>query len=203
MITLGFVVGLAAEGRIAARLGPIAVGGGLPMGAEVAAEALVAQGVQGLVSFGLAGGLDPALRPGALVCPAHVREGETLYATTPLLGVRRHGTLFAGEDIVTKASEKLALFASTCAVAVDLESGAVARVAARHGLPFAVLRAICDPAGQDLPPAALVALNGGAIGVTQVLLSLARSPTQLPALLALAKNTAAARAALISFTRGG
>jgi adenosylhomocysteine nucleosidase len=82
-------------------------------------------------------------------------------------------------------------------VAVDLETGAVARVAAAHGLPFAVLRAICDPAERDLPPAALVALNArGAIGLARVAGSLIAWPGQVPALLRLAADAAAARRSL-------
>ena len=78
----------------------------------------------------------------------------------------------------------------------------MARVAARHHLPFAVLRAICDPAERDLPPAALVALDqAGAIGLWRVLVSLARAPQQLPGLLALARDAAAARRALLAATR--
>lgn len=179
----------------------MAVGGGLPAGAERAAETLVAQGVTGLVSFGLAGGLDPTLRPGAIVMPARVRAGAAVFATSPLLGATK-GDMLAGDRIIARAQEKQALFAATGAQALDLESGAVARVAARHGLPFAVLRAICDPAERDLPPAALVALDqSGAIGLLRVLASLARAPGQLPGLLALARDAAAARRALLAATR--
>jgi adenosylhomocysteine nucleosidase len=105
--------------------------------------------------------------------------------------------LLSADCVVAEAAAKAALFAGTGACAVDLESGAVARVAARHGLPFAVLRAVCDPAGRTLPPAALVALDaGGAIVPLRVALALLRRPNQLPALLALAHDAAAARRAL-------
>ena len=200
MMRLGIVTGLAAEARLGQRLGRTLAGGGLPGGAEAAAESLVGQGVEGLVSFGLAGGLDPALRPGALVVPAAVREGEAVYATDPELAARfgrRAGLLLAGSAVVAGAADKARLFAATGAAAIDLESGAVARVAARHGLPFAVLRAVCDPAERSLPPAALVALDrNGAIGGLRVLASVLRAPGQVPALLALARDAAAARAAL-------
>ena len=97
-----------------------------------------------------------------------------------------------------KSAAKQALFAATGAAGVDLESAAVARVAARHRLPFAVLRAVCDPAQLSLPPLALVALDGeGRIGAARVLASLAARPWQIVALLRLARAAAAARAALI------
>ena len=199
-MTLGIVTGLTAEARLARPLGLTRAGGGWPDGAEAAAEWLVGQGADGLLSFGLAGGLDPVLRPGDIVVPASVREGDRVISTDPRLSARfgtPRGVLLAGTTIVAEAGEKARLFAQTGAIAIDLESGAVARVAARHGLPFAVMRAICDPAGRSLPPAALAALDkAGAIGLWRVLASVARRPGQVPALIALGRDAAAARAAL-------
>jgi adenosylhomocysteine nucleosidase len=85
---------------------------------------------------------------------------------------------------------------------VDLESGAVARVALAHGLPFAVLRAVADPAERNLPPAALLALDGaGRIGILRVLGSVFGNPGQILGLLALARDAAAARRALVGRVR--
>ena len=196
-MNLGIVTGLIAEARLARPLGRVLAGGGRP---EAAAETLARQGVHGLLSFGLAGGLDPALRAGDIVVAQSVLEGDRLTLTDPHLSARfgvPAGTLLAGSAVAAEAGEKQRLFEQTGALAIDLESGAVARVAARHGLPFAVLRAICDPAGRTLPPAALVALDQtGAIGFLRVLAALARHPRQVPALIALARDAAAARAAL-------
>ena len=69
-------------------------------------------------------------------------------------------------------------------------------------MPFAVLRAICDPANAPCLPAALAALDArGVIGVWRVLASLAAQPGQLPALLALAADAAAARRSLVARVR--
>jgi len=71
-------------------------------------------------------------------------------------------------------------------------------VAARAGLPFAVLRAVCDPAEALLPPAALAALDAlGAISIWSVAASLLRHPGQIFDLIALGRAAAAARAALV------
>ncbi len=202
-VKLGIVVGLVAEARIARRLGdPVAVGGGGATGAEAAARRLVADGVAGLLSFGLCGGLDPALRPGALLIPDAVLDGAARHATGRAIAACFGGPtphlLLGASQLAATATEKRWLRETTGADAVDLESGAVARVATEAGLPFAVLRAVCDPAEQDLPPAALVALDGkGAIGLVRVLASLAARPAQLPALLALARQATAARASLL------
>lgn len=167
-----------------------------------AAARLVGDGATALVSFGLAGGLDPALRPGMVVVASVVlADGERLAADAALAarfgGVTGH-VLLAGAAVVADAAAKQAMFAATGAQAVDLESGAVARIASTCGLPFAVVRAICDPAERDLPPAALVALDrDGGIAVMAVVRSLVRRPGQIFGLLALARDAAVARRALV------
>ena len=198
----GFVTGLRAEARLAAPLGPVAVGGGLPAGAAEAAARLLADGASAIVSFGLCGGLAPALRPGDLVVPRAVLWRGRSYPVDTALAVALGGIsaelLLADEVPVSVPSDKTARFAATGASAVDLESGAVAEIAARAGMPFAVLRAVCDPAGAQLPPAALIALDaGGRIAPWRVAGSLIRQPGQLAALLALGRAAAAARRALV------
>jgi len=203
MTSVAVVVGLTAEARIARRLGhPVAIGGGGAGGAEAAARRLVADGATGLLSFGLCGGLDPALTPGTLLIPEAVLERGMRHPTSPAIAARFGATtphlLLGGTQVVVTAAAKRRLHETTGAAAIDLESGAVARVAVETGLPFAALRAVCDPAGEDLPPAALVALDShGAIGLLKVLASLARHPAQLPALLELASHAAAARRSLL------
>jgi adenosylhomocysteine nucleosidase len=203
----GFVVGLAAEARIAVRFGgPVRAGGGTPAGAEAAARRLVGDGVTALVSFGLAGGLDPELRPGAVIVPSVVLSDGAAFRADAALAERFGGltghTLLAGLDVAADAATKQRLYATTQAQAVDLESGAVARVAAAHRLPFVVVRAICDPAERDLPPAALIALNpDGGIGFWRVLRSVLLRPRQIPGLLALGRDAALARRALIAIAQ--
>jgi adenosylhomocysteine nucleosidase len=100
--------------------------------------------------------------------------------------------------IATSSADKQRLWETTGADAIDLESGAVAEVAEQHNVPFAVQRAICDPADRDLPPAALAALDRkGTIGLMRVLASILVHPSQLPSLLALAADAARARRALM------
>lgn len=199
----GFVTGLAAEARIAARFGyPAQAGGGTPAGAKAAANRLIGAGATALVSFGLAGGLDPALCPGTVILPSTVLlDGEPAQADASLAkrfgGLTAH-TILGGCRIAADAATKRRLRAATQAHAIDLESATVARVAAAHDLPFIVIRAICDPAERDLPPAALLALDpNGAIGLWGVLRSVFGNPRQIPSLLALARDAKLARRALL------
>ncbi len=202
MTPVGIVTGLEAEARLARRWGvPVVVGGGAAAGAASAAAGLAPR-VRALISFGLAGGLDPALQAGMLVVPARVVDGGESWDTdaglnAALGGGTGHVLLGGGTTLATLAQKRAAWAAG--ADAVDLESAAVAREARRHGLPFAALRAICDPAGRPLPRAALVALNTrGRIGLLRVLAAVLASPREVPALIGLARDAGRARAALVA-----
>ncbi len=171
-----------------------------------AAQRLAEGGVAGLVSFGLAGGLDPALAAGTVLVPAVVLlDAERWDADDALLqrlGGATPGALYGGGEVVATAAAKAALHARTGAVAVDLESAAVARTARRHGMPFAVLRAVCDGAGRGLPRAALVALDGaGRIGGLRVAWAAASRPWEVPDLVRLGGDAARARHALVARVR--
>jgi adenosylhomocysteine nucleosidase len=199
---IGVVVGLATEARIARPLEwTVAIGGGTLAGATAAATTLVEQGCTSLISFGLAGGLDPALRPGALIVPSAAITGDTSYVTDPalsrMLGGPTPHVILGADAIVTSIAEKRRIHKQFGADAVDLESGAVAHIATSRGMPFAVLRAICDPAERALPPAAPVALDaGGRIRPWRVCASIAAHPAQLAGLLALAADATAAKRSL-------
>jgi len=96
----------------------------------------------------------------------------------------RVGMIVGSDTIVASATQKKAMYEATGALAVDMESHIAARVAARHSLPFAIIRVISDSANEALPPAALVGMKpDGSMALGVVLASLARNPSQLPALI--------------------
>ncbi len=142
------------------------------------------------------------LRPGAVIIPKCVVDAGELFrcdaSLTNMLGGATSEAILASACIAESAAEKRRLFESSMADAVDLESGAVARIAKLNNLPFAVLRAVADPAERDLPPAAMLALSSvGNIQISAVLASVWKQPGQIPALLAIARDAAQARSALI------
>jgi adenosylhomocysteine nucleosidase len=197
-MNLGLVVGLDQEAALIKQWGRVAIGGGTYAGALKAAEVLVELGVEALISFGVAGGLDPELRPGTLLAAAEIMvDGQVLRATLLPPNVRQVRMLGAKEVAATVA-KKAMLWSETRASCVDLESGAVALVARRHRLPFGALRAICDPASRALPAAATDALVDGSIQLKRVMLSVLRQPGQIPALMQLARDARLARLALQS-----
>ena len=95
---------------------------------------------------------------------------------------------------VVAQADKRALHESAGTVAVDMESHIAAKIAARHGVPFAACRVIIDPAERTLPPAALVGMRAdGRPDVFAVIRSLCQQPRQVFALLRVVADARAAR----------
>jgi len=141
------------------------------------------------------------LRPGNILVPKAVRlDGQILPCDAALcarLGGPTDHLLLAGDTLLDTADVKRNVWHALAAHAIDLETAAVVRAALAHGLPFAVLRAVCDPANASLPPAARAALDiDGGIGLWRVAQSLIRHPRQIPDLLDLARDADTARRAL-------
>ena len=210
------ICGLAAEARVAVgrhagHPGIIVIAGGGDH-ARLAAEIdRVAPGAAGIVSFGVAGGLAPDLKPGDIrVAEAIVSPDGTRHATDPdwadalllrLSIVPSALATFAAVDRpLADPAGKAALHRATGASLVDMESHIVASAAARHGLKLAGLRAVTDPADRTLPHAATVGMRAdGKVDLAAILSSLARSPGQLPGLI---RTGLDARAAFASLLRG-
>ena len=198
------VTGLAWEARIAAGAGVRTLAGGghaHTLAAQLEREAARACAI---VSFGVAGGLVAGLAPGTCVIARAIVTRNARWtcdeAWTRTMRERLPGAMLGdiagSDDILAAAAAKRALHAATDALAIDTESHVAAAIAAAHGLPFAALRVVVDPAARGLPPAALVALRpGGAVDHAGVLRSLARRPSQLPLLMRTALDARTARAA--------
>ncbi|HYI88697.1 MAG TPA: phosphorylase [Beijerinckiaceae bacterium] len=201
------VAGLAREARIAGGPGVtvIAAGGDRP---RLRASLAEAPSCRAVISFGIAGGLDPALRPGAVVVARGVTGGGAWPSHPDILRLwierlERSGehlthAILAGVDAPLVApTEKAAVRAATGAAAADMESHLAAAFAAARRLPFAALRVVCDPAERGLPPLAAEALRpDGTLDYAAILRSLAARPAQLAALPRLARDAKAAFDAL-------
>jgi hopanoid-associated phosphorylase len=204
------VTGLAREARIAEGLGAVVIGAGAnPAQLRALLEAKDAGAYRTVVSFGIAGGLDPSLAPGAVVIATGVIAAEARWASHPAvvrlwahrledIGGRVTLADIAGSDSpLLTAEDKMVLRSATGAAVVDMESHVAATFAAARGMPFAAIRAVCDPADRALPPLAAEALRpDGGLDLPAILRSLARRPAQVAALPRLARDAATAFAAL-------
>lgn len=204
MSRIGIVVGLLAE---AERAAAAASGGSEPLvfvaaassaRAYQGAHALVREGAKALLSFGLSGGLDPTLAAGdAVLASAVVLPDGTRVETDPAwhAGLVRElegrggaatGAVAGVDRVVATKAEKAALRLRTGAVAVDMESHAVARAAREAGVPLMAIRVTLDPANCALPSAALAGIGpSGQTRALPVLYRLLLKPWQGPALAAL------------------
>ena len=82
------------------------------------------------------------------------------------------------------------------AVAVDMESSAVAEVAAASHVPFMAIRVIVDSALDAIPASVTAAGETGQIRIGRLLLGVARSPGDIVALVNLARRYRAAMGSL-------
>ena len=213
MTRLGVVTGMMAEARrlprgVAGSAPLVACSGADSARAAAAARRLIADGAEALLSFGLAGGLDPRLNPGDLIVADMVVDRDRQLYDTDLawrvalfqaLDPARPtgGAVVGSEAPVATTDDKTRLRDATGAVAVDMESFAVASVADEAGVPFAILRAVADPLWRDVPPAARVGLaEDGGVRVGAVLASVIRTPWQLTSLVAIAIEARQGLAAL-------
>jgi adenosylhomocysteine nucleosidase len=205
------VSGLLAEARIAGGAGARAIVGG-GNGARLAAEIDrgIGDGGGGLLSFGMAGGLEPGLAPGTIIVPGVVIIGTERFATSATWTRHLRSMLpqcveraVTGVDRpVASVPAKSSLYATTGAVAADMESHIAARASARAGLPLAVLRVIADPSSRALPEAALAGMgDDGRPDLWAVLRRLARDPAQCRALVGVARDARRAMAVLAGCKR--
>ena len=168
--------------------------------AAAAAQALVDAGVSALMTFGMAGGLDPALKSGSIVIPSELLSSDgaryaacrawreqVAAAVSPLRAVTE-GNLLTSTHAIETPVDKAAAFRSTGAAAVDMESAAVAQIAAQHNLPFIAVRVIVDTAADALPRAVVAASRAGRVRFALLIGGLILAPREIASLVRLAQR---------------
>ena len=154
--TMLVVVSVAAERRALAHLErsdvALAVTGmGALTGARRARD-LLGSSRRALIAAGFCGAIDPALRVGDVIVAERVVDemsGETFLPDPGLLTATtgRRGTLVTAARLVRTPAQRARIAGDAC----DMESAALARVAAAAGVPFVAIRAVTDEAGHTLP----------------------------------------------------
>jgi adenosylhomocysteine nucleosidase len=183
--------------------------------AACAARSLADAGATALVSWGMAGALDPSLRAGQLVLPSAVIGSDGTRIPTSADWRARLGSalrmqlavsdglLLTSAALIDSVAGKAAAWRTTQAVAVDMESLAVAQVAAARALSFIAVRVIVDTAVDLLPQAVIAASRVGQLQLWRLVRELVLAPGDVAALLRLAGRYRAARRTLLLVARAG
>lgn len=173
--------------------------------ARLAAMSLIEKGATSLLSWGCAGGLNASLPPGCLILPKKILSyDQTCFPVDAPWHERicnrlkgymdlKTGPLIQGQDVLSSLGEKTTLFKQCGALAVDMESAAVAQVALQAQIPFIAIRAISDPADINIPSTALTAIDElGGLRPLLLLKGLARHPDEIFPLIRLGRYFRAA-----------
>jgi adenosylhomocysteine nucleosidase len=143
-----------------------------------------------VLTCGFAGGLDPALKHGAVVF-----EAESGFALAEVLVAAgaRPGRFYCAERIAVTPEEKRRLHQATGADAVEMESGAIRAVCHEHGVPAATVRVISDTADEALPlDFNQLATPAGRMDFAKLAWAIACAPGTIRDLLRLQRQTRAA-----------
>ncbi len=165
-----------------------------PAAAAAAAQAILSSvALDAIVSTGYAGGLGAA-DIGDVIVGTDVRDwtmeqsGEVFYADPALRALAREaageaklgwseGPVATVARVFCLADDKRTLATASGAIAVDMESAAIARAAVSVNVPFLFVRAVSDRAGDDLPMDFNLWLTPG--GRVRALAQLVRHPSIL------------------------
>ncbi|MDD2581200.1 MAG: phosphorylase [Desulfuromonadaceae bacterium] len=171
-----------------------------------AAEALIREEKPDLlISVGFCGGIAPELNVGDVVVAQRIviaagsgiEEVPVLFSAAGQAfvahqaGARVFGGTFAGTPVIT-SKERLAamLPAGSPFPVVEMESAAIATIAVGSGIPLLALRAVSDPAGEELGFSLDEFCDARMrIRPHRVLLTILRKPRIIPQLIRLARNS--------------
>jgi adenosylhomocysteine nucleosidase len=146
-----------------------------------------------VLSAGFSGGLTPGLRVGDLVLANEVADTEggcwptTWPASAPASWKR--GRVLTAPAPVADPKDKVRLGLEHGAVAVDMETAAVARLCQRHGVPFGCLRVISDDHARPLSRDLTHLLRHGRVAPLRLLGAVAGNPLLVRELWRLAGHT--------------
>ena len=179
------------------------------------AALLAASGARALVVIGVSGALSPELATADLVVATRVvdEEGRAREADAESVAAATRGHRRAGRGDHERAADRRqrrrrsAGWRSRRAAAWRWsisESASYVAAAAEAGIPWIVLRAVSDTAGEALPALLNRSLDaGGAVSRGRVLRGLLGDPGALPELLALRKRVGRVRPGAGARGRGG
>jgi nucleoside phosphorylase len=176
--------------------------------ARNAAEKLFKEDIDILISWGTAAALTDDIAPGTLAIPDKVITSDQQQIETDRTlneMVKRRlpseitlstAPLCESKDIVSSASDKIALGRRTHAKIVDMESGEIARAARERDISFITVRAISDAADLSVPQSIQLSMDANELHIPRLLLRLAVTPRDWIPILRLARSFGKAKKTL-------
>ena len=168
--------------------------------ALIAAKKLTALKVNALISWGVAGAIDKSVNSGDIILANSIANESNRYSTSEnwLSRVSEHlrstrmvsiGGIASSKEICASTTDKLHLLQKTGALAVDMESAAIAETATANNLDLLVIRTISDDAGTVIPEAILKHTNNlGQPRIFNFMLSCIMNPNQIRKIFSLASG---------------
>jgi len=150
-------------------------------------SALKRGGYQLVLSCGFAGGLNPYLTAGTVVFATDEDAGLT---PTLLAAGACPARFHCSNRVAITVEEKKLLWHSTGADAVEMESEIIRAICRAHSIPSATIRVISDAANENLPIDFNIFMTAEqTLSYGKLVFSLLTSPTKIPAMLRLQRQT--------------
>ena len=161
------------------------IGIGPALAREATERMLASSPFDHVMVVGIAGGLDPAMRIGALMVPSRIRlyPDGPLYLSHPLSPRTADGGLMTTDGLFSDEKVWRPILESGFG-AVDMEAAAVAEVCERAGVAWSVYRGISDRPDEHIVDQAVFALSkpDGSADLVALGKYLARDPRRAKAL---------------------
>jgi adenosylhomocysteine nucleosidase len=179
--------------------------------AATAAQQLINAGATALVSWGTAGGLSGDLQSGDILipdlvqlCNAENKQYQTDHTWRQQLvkqispDLKSHdGLLLQTNEVISSTEQKSQLHDKTAAIAVDMESGIIAKIADQNKLPFLIIRSVVDASDETIPLSAINSIDEfGRTKPAALTSSLIKNPGDISGLIKLGKHFQQARKSL-------
>ena len=171
-------------------------------------------GATAIISWGCAGALTHGLCAGDLIIPSLVsnhnnnelrvceNSRQKLISLLPDTIKVHDGKLIETSSIIAKQHKKQALYESTRAIAVDMESYTIGNYARAHQLDFLVIRAISDTSTTDLPDIIQSETDDtGQILISRIITATLLKPWTIPGLIQVGRQFKLAKSVLATVAK--